>query len=349
MKNIICSDLHLGNLSDSYIEKNGLERSVNETMKQLDNILKYAIKNKRKSIFIAGDIFENQNPIAKYNELFNSWLKKTCKEKIEIIIIAGNHDQNNSGFSSISPIKKMNFSNVFIFDEDVMRYQAQNINYILVPHLTKNQMNIENVKDYEKESKKIIKERILLNIDKTKKNIIIAHLHAVGATIGTEQKRLRGGINLFPEIKEKEIDMIFSGHLHSYQKLKVGGIDFYYPGSITRNDFAETKEDKGFLIFDDENMDVEFVKLKTTEYKEVKINLVEKGFINLKEEKVKKIVEGKIVKIKIKIDEENKKRINLEEIVSIFSKFCFVAKTELEVIKKDKKTFNIKSFNTLDI
>ena len=111
------ADLHFGQLSDSFVEKNGLERSVNETVKQLNNILKYAIKNEIKIIFIAGDIFENQNPIARYNKMFNVWLKKTYKAKIEVIIIPGNHDGNNSGESAICPIKEANFPNVRVYEE----------------------------------------------------------------------------------------------------------------------------------------------------------------------------------------------------------------------------------------
>ena len=151
MKEIITSDWHLGQLSDSFIEENGQERSVNETVKQFDNILNYAVINKIKRIFIAGDIFENKNPIAKYNELFNVWLKYTNRLGIEVIINSGNHDANNSGSSATSPIKEMNFDNVKVFDEDVSSINEKKVNYILIPHLTKNQLKLENIKDYEKE------------------------------------------------------------------------------------------------------------------------------------------------------------------------------------------------------
>lgn len=349
MKNIVFADVHLGQLSDSYVEENGLERSVNETIKQLNNILKHAIKNEIKRMFITGDIFENQNPIARYNKMFNMWLKRAYKAKIEVIIIPGNHDGNNSGESAICPIKEANFPNVKVFEE-ITSEIINDINYIFVPHLTKNQMGIDNIKDFEKESKKIIKKRIVKNIIKGKKNIIMTHIHASGAVVGSEEKRLKGGINLFPAITSEDITVIYSGHLHKHQKLEVGGIPFYYPGSIIRNDFSETKEDKGFIVFDDKNPEeIEFVKLNTTEYKEIKLNLKKSGILNLNEEKVKKAVQGKVVKIVIDVNEDDKKGINLEEIMSVFGKYCFVAKKEVNVIKKDKKVAEIKSYDPLII
>lgn len=147
----------------------------------------------------------------------------------------------------------------------------------------------------------------------------------------------------------EDIDLIFSGHIHKHQKLKVSGIDFYYPGSFIRNDFAECKEEKGFLVFDEESMKVEFVEFKTTEYKVVKINLTEKGFINLNEEKVEKSVSGKVVKLIIDISEDKKQKINLDEILEMFGKYCYIARKEVNVIKKNKKSLDIKSFNPIEI
>lgn len=350
MKEIITADWHIGQTSDSFIEENGQERSINETEKQMYCILDYAIKNKIKKINILGDIFETQNPISKYNEIFNKFLKKCNSLGIEIILVAGNHCQNNSGgVSSISPVKKMNFENISVFDEKIESYTFGDINYITIPHLTKKQMGIENIKNYESGQKKYIKDEVLKNIKKDKKNIIFTHIHIKDGVIGSEQKRLRGGINIFPKISSGKIDFIFSGHLHSYQTIKMENINCFYPGSITRNDFSECKEDKGFIVFDNEKLSVDFVKLKTTDYKVVKINLIEKGNINLNEEKVKKSVNKKIVKIIIDISEDNKKRINLEDILNIFSKYCFVAKTEVNVIKKEIKISEIKSYNPIDV
>jgi exonuclease SbcD len=351
MKEIYLADIHIGQLSDSFVEENGQERSVNETIRQLYNILNYAIENKIKKINIAGDIFENQNPAAKYYELFNKWVKKVNKAGIQLIIVAGNHDQNNSGSSAIAPLRESNYPNIKVFDKGVDVYFDPNtcINYIIIPHLTKSQLGLENVKDYEKQSQKVLLKEIKKRVDKVSKNVIITHIHAAGAMIGAEQRKMKGGINFLPNLKNLGVDIIFSGHLHSHQKVKIGGVDLWYPGSIVRNDFAETKEDKGFLVFDTESFLVEFVKLDTTEYKEFKINLTKKGFISLNEEKVKKSVEEKVVKISIDVDEDNKKGMNLEDIISVFSKYCYVARTEINTIKNEKESQEIKSYNPLEI
>lgn len=336
MKLIMTADFHIGQLSDSYIEKNGMERSVNETFNQIDCIIDYAIKNKIKTIIIAGDIFEEKNPTAKYYYMFLERLKVLNMKEIETILISGNHDKSNSGISAISPVRNANFENILVYD-DIQVKIINNINYIFIPHVVRNQL---------KENEEIIEhitQMIFEYLDTERKNIVIGHLHYDGAVIGNEQYNLKGGINFFPEVNTRKIKKIFLGHIHKHQRIQKNNTEIIYTGSITRNDFGECEEDKGFLVYDDKTDEVDFVKLDTTKYKIIELNYP--GKLTVKPEKYNNC----ILKLKINVNEKDRKSLNIAEIESMFNEHNYIAKIEINTVKKAKKGIEINEYNPIEI
>jgi len=71
IKFIHIADLHLGIKKYGKLNpKTGLNTRVEEDLKQLDKVINYAIKNKYKYFFIAGDVFDKRNP-ERYNSTSN--------------------------------------------------------------------------------------------------------------------------------------------------------------------------------------------------------------------------------------------------------------------------------------
>lgn len=347
MKNIIISDIHIGQISDSFIEKNSLERSINETFSQLDNIIDLAIKNKTR-LFINGDVFEEKNPTALYYKMFIERLKKLDENKVETHIISGNHDKSMSGISAITPVSKMNFNYIFVYD-DIESKIIGDINYIFVPHITKGQIGLKDNEDVMEKIHNYIKDKLLECIDNKKTNIVMSHIHYKGAVTGAEDRNIKGGINFFPSVNTRKIKYVFLGHIHKYQIIEMNNTTIYYTGSIVRNDFSECDEKKVFLIFDDETLEVKTKKIDTTEYKVLLLDFEKEGFSFVPDQEKYKDCQDKIIKIKIRINEDERKKINLEDIEKFFSKFCFVAKKEIEVIKKDKEKIEFTSYNPVDL
>lgn len=338
-KIIITADFHIGNLNDSYIDTNGLESKVNETFKQIDYIINYAIKNKIKNIFILGDIFNGKRPFPLYYQMFIERLNVLEKNKITTTLVYGNHESSNSSEGALSPIGEIGYRYIKVIDK-VCRVElgdfSNDCRIVFVPHITKKMINVKSNVEYDEAIGFYIKKEVDKLINESKRNIIMGHLLYQGAISGSEDILLEGGINLFPEISKKNISKIFLGHIHKSQLLKYGNVDVVYCGSIIRCDFGERVEDKHFVVYDVDEDEYEFEKLDTVEYKQININLVDKDYVDLDEEKIKKSVSNKIVKLIINVSEENRKKININEIESVFSKYCFISKKEINIEKKER-------------
>jgi len=342
-KSIIFSDVHIGNISDSWIEENGKEFKVNETFKQLDFIIDYAIRNKIKKIFHLGDIYNSKRPAPMYEKMLIERLNKLEKNEIATRLILGNHTSSNSSESALAPISKIDYEYIKAIekiDTEDNNLATTGIVYLYIPHIVQRIVNEYNklgevAVDIDGYLKAKIKQ--CLTRYKNNKVIIMGHMQWKGVVVGSEETLLEGGINIFPEVDKKNILRIFLGHIHKYQMLKWGKIEIVYPGSIVRCNFSERNEDKGFIVYDEDTDDWDFIELDTVKYKQIKINLVDKDVVDLNEEKIKKVAKDKIIKLVIEVAEHNRKRLNFEEIETAFNVWGHVTKRKIDIIRSKKK------------
>lgn len=348
---IVIGDSHIGSVSDSYLESNGLERSVNEAFKQFDTVIDYAeerAKHNRVVILHTGDVFDDNHPSMAYIRMFIERLNRIEELGILTFLLVGNHDANNSGDSALSPILKIKYRNIKVINEMVSAIDGKDINFIFIPHLVKSQFKIKDKDDFKSFVEKYIKEKTSELINPEKKNIIVGHLQYQNAVTGSEERMLKGGINIFPDVDKKNISMILLGHIHKRQMLKYGKIPIYYTGSMKVEDFGERDDDKGFLVVNNE-LETQFHDLNTQKFKQIEIDLIKKETVNLDPEKIEKAVKGKIVKLIINMAEKNKNRININEIYEAFSKYCFVSKIERNIVRSEKEKVKTESYSPKQI
>ena len=347
---IVTADSHIGSISDSYIEKNGLERSVNEVFRQLDSIIDYAIQRKKtKDVVILhnGDLFDDNHPAMRYIRMLIERLNRLEENAIHIFLLVGNHDANNAGDSALSPIVKIKYKYIHVVS-NIESYQNNKLNFIFIPHLVKSQFAIKDRDDFKEFIENHIKEKTSELIRPECSNIICGHLQYKNALTGSEERMLKGGINFFPDIEKSKIKLVLLGHIHKRQILKYGKIPIFYSGGIKYEDFDERNDDKGFLTFDS-SLEVEFKDLEVQKFKQIEVDLVTKDTIDLDEVKVKKSVNGKIIKLIINMSEGNKNKININEIYEIFSKYCFVSKMERNIVKSNKKKIKVQTYSPKEI
>ena len=328
MKIIISADWHIGNTSDSWITKKGLPSKVEETFKQIDFLIDYAIKNKIKRIKLAGDLYHYNRPIPKYERMFIKRLNRLEEAGIAVDIFKGNHEENTINEDALSPLTQIKYKHIKIF-KDIVSTVEGGINWIYIPHISKTRFGEDATEEMVTD---LIKEAVKRFIKRNRRNIILGHFHAAGAITGTEQHMLRGGIN-FMDGKGIKINRMYLGHIHKHQNFKSHGIPCTYVGDLIKNDFGEEKEDKGFIVYDTEKDKHQFIKNDTRQYKTINIDLVKKNHIDLDSERIKKAVKGKIVKLKITVLDQNKDKLNITEIEDAFSEYSFVARKEIVTIE----------------
>jgi DNA repair exonuclease SbcCD nuclease subunit len=98
---IITADLH--------IDKNNRPE---DTLAILRQIMQYAVKNKVDFVYVLGDIYHRKRPYNSEKAIFEKFVKYLSSKNIEVIILAGNHDEDNDGVSAVEEFGILELPNV---------------------------------------------------------------------------------------------------------------------------------------------------------------------------------------------------------------------------------------------
>lgn len=267
MKVAFYSDLHIYNHHRLLINS---ETSFNI----LSYIKEFCIENGITKVFSLGDFFHTKAK-AYAPHVIQAWLKlkEFYKAGIEHTMIIGNHDMAN-------PNNTMN-SILFVFSDYckiVPDYSFLDIDNVRL-HL----MSYTNTmfKDFIYHDKK--------------KNILLGHLDIIGF-------QMTNGFEASEGYKISDFDQfytVFSGHYHKHQTKR----NIVYVGSPYQTSFGERDQKHGFVVFDTETLEWEFVEIDIApKYKVLEINklddltpdVVQNNFLKVK------LNSGDINKLKLK-------------------------------------------------
>ncbi len=218
MKFIHCSDLHIDSALEGFpTEKSKIRRE--EVLATFERLLSFAKQNQVQAVIIAGDMFDT----AKVSV-------KTIKRVIhaiencgaDVLCLTGNHDEENLLSSIENPPKNLkffgdNWTNFYYGDTVICGAKLTHGN-----------------QDFLYES---------LSLNASEKNVVVLH----GQIVGYNGKEQAENISL-PRLKDKNIDYLALGHIHSYSE---GVLDnrakYVYCGCLEGRGFDEVGE-KGFCL-----------------------------------------------------------------------------------------------------
>lgn len=100
MKLLIGSDVHVNE-----------NKRLQDTIIALAQVLGIAETVKPDALILLGDIFDRRRPTPKEMQVVNRWLMNVTQVTPKVILLEGNHDQDN-GISSLSYIKDLNVQGV---------------------------------------------------------------------------------------------------------------------------------------------------------------------------------------------------------------------------------------------
>lgn len=245
MKGLVLADTHLG------IRLEGFSR-FKETIRAMNQISKYAIKNKFDYVIHLGDVFDSNKPSAKELVYFIKWIKRLSDAGIRVRLLTGNHDvyyKSGEGNSILDVIKEIRFPKVRVMDffTSEVRFDERRTGFLYLPFVTPARCrlevtNIKSFEDVQDSLEQLIKQKLKLAY--LQKIYVLSHLDF-------EDKKL---LTPFREIKlrlpksllrSKKVQKIFQGHFHnksSIKKIKV-------VGSPLALSFAEANVHKGFYTF----------------------------------------------------------------------------------------------------
>lgn len=257
------SDLHIGKRVNGF-------SMLDDQRYILDEIIKIVKQEKTDAVFIAGDIYDKAIPPAEAVELLDDFLFKLSKSTKDIFIISGNHDSaERISFGGrlmerngvhISPVYKKGIKPVKLIDK------YGEINIYMLPFIKPVNVRLEldtEIVSYNDMMKKAIEN---MDIDKSKRNILLSHQFVTGAVRSESEDISVGGLDNIDSSVYDDFDYVALGHIHSSQS--IGRKEVRYCGTPLKYSFSECKHTKTVTIA--EAAEKGNVKIKEIELKPIR-------------------------------------------------------------------------------
>lgn len=249
--------MKLFHLSDLHLGKRIHERSLIEDQRYiLDRILELADAEKPDAVMIAGDIYDRSVPPEEAVSLLDDFLFRLSGIVNYILIISGNHDSaerlgfggrilNRSGIFISLEFNAENYERVLkpvVIDDDF-----GSVNFYLLPYITPAAVRAAkpdcDISGWNEMAEQVIAD---MNIDVSKRNILIAHQFVTGSETCESERVSIGGADNIDSYVFEPFDYTALGHLHGRQS--AGKKNIRYCGTPLKYSFSEEKHHKSVTV-----------------------------------------------------------------------------------------------------
>lgn len=251
MKLIHISDLHIG--------KRVNEFPMLEDQKYiLRQILAIADAQQADGIMIAGDIYDKPVPSAEAVQVFDWFLTELADRKKQVYAVSGNHDsaeriafgaQLMSGRGVfVSPVYRGDTAKFTMTDSygELCLYLLPFVKPAVVCHALQEMSDREETPMPESYHEAVKLAVARMNVDTTKRNILIAHQFVTGAGRCDSEEVSVGGLDNVDADVFDEFDYVALGHIHSPQSLKRETVR--YCGTPLKYSFSEAAQEKSVTV-----------------------------------------------------------------------------------------------------
>ena len=244
MKFIHLSDLHIG--------KKVNEFSMLEDQKYIfEKIISIIEQQKVDGVWIAGDIYDKSIPSREAVQVFDDFLTKIASKNIPVFVISGNHDaaERIAFGAELMKQSKVYFSPVFDgnVSEIILKDEYGEIAIYLLPFIkpatVRPYYSDVEINSYNDAVKTVIEH---ININKNRRNVLIAHQFVTGAEKSNSEDISVGGIDNVDADVFDNFDYVALGHIHKPQY--VGRETIRYCGTPLKYSFSEVNHKKSVSI-----------------------------------------------------------------------------------------------------
>ncbi len=259
MKLAVFSDVHGHNYKE-FDEKSYLTGStrLDNIVRTLEFIRDDCVRRGIKKVLFGGDMLHIRGKVDTivFNAIYDM-IKTFYANGIEIIGIAGNHDQkDNSDVPEHSLHAFNDLEGVTIYKDlgthMIWGQDEENVPVFCVPY----SKNAQRIKDW----------IASIDADKIGRNAIcLFHLGISGAFVGNGSYPMADAF-LPEDLRPDIFKYVVGGHFH--RKQKIGGYDnFMYTGAPIQHSFGDEGEEKGYLILDtSKRLDISFVPIPNPQF-----------------------------------------------------------------------------------
>ena len=247
MKILHTSDLHIGKRVKEF-------SMLDEQRFILNQILATAEAEQPDAIILAGDIYDKSVPSAEAVSLFDDFLVSLARLGKSIFIISGNHDspERISFASRIMQASKIYLSPVYdgTIRPVVLPDGESEVAFYLLPFIKPSVVlhyadEGTDIKTYDDAMRYVVSK---MDIDQSRRNILIAHQYVTGAERSESEDMVIGGLDNVDASVFAPFDYVALGHLHRPQYC--GRETIRYSGSPLKYSFSEVFDKKSVTIIE---------------------------------------------------------------------------------------------------
>ena len=258
MKLIHLGDLHLGKSLGEY----DLAEDQRYILNQILDIIK---RESADAVLIAGDVYDKAVPSESATRLLNEFFCELAELGVKTFVISGNHDsaERLAFGSQLMMESQVIFSPVY--DGEPVKYCMKDeygevwihLLPFLKPAVVRHVFPEEEITSYQDAVSCAVKH---MQIDPTKRNVLLAHQFVTGAARCDSEEVSVGGVDQIAAETFQEFDYTALGHIHSPQNFKNGKMR--YCGTPLKYSFSECGQKKSVTV-------VELKEKGTTEIREI--------------------------------------------------------------------------------
>ncbi len=244
MKLIHLSDLHIGKRVNEFSMLEDQEYILTKIINIIDD-------EKPDAVVIAGDVYDKSVPSAEAVQLFDDFLCRLAKRKLQVFVISGNHDSaERMAFGGrLMDISGVHMSPVYNGKVEVISLDDEfgKVNFFMLPFVKP--ANVRRFfEDAEIESYtdaiRVAVENMNVNADE--RNVIVTHQFVTGAEKCESEEISVGGSDNVDASVFDAFDYVALGHIHGPQN--IGSDRIRYCGTPLKYSFSEAKHKKSVTI-----------------------------------------------------------------------------------------------------
>lgn len=225
MKLIHCADIHLDSRMSANLSKEKARERKAELLATFRRMVEYAEKEGIRAIVIAGDLFDTSRVSATARNLVRDTI--VTHPGIDFYYLQGNHDEG----SFLAGLEEKP-ANLFLFGDSWVSYPADEAGNVVITGVELNADNAGSICN-------------TLVLDPGKINIVVLH-----GQESEHKARDKAQLIHLAGLRNKGIDYLALGHIHSYHAEKLDGRGCYcYPGCLEGRGFDECGE-HGFVVLE---------------------------------------------------------------------------------------------------
>jgi exonuclease SbcD len=256
MKIGIIGDIHIGGgySLGKTDPKTQLNSRLLDFSNTFDSIIDEFESNGVTLVVITGDIYETRHPTSPQLNAFSKCIRRANSKGIEIIMIAGNHDQQSPiATTTIDIFDYLDIPNVSIFT-NIGKYTSKDksVDIILMPYRNRRMLGVTTNAEAVSKLRDSLKS---IQYTPNRKKLLVGHFMVGKAVSGRDGESFSMSEIILPWDLFKGVDTVVMGHVHQHEILRKSDNHIVcYIGSMEKISFGERAHKKVSAIIDTDDI-----------------------------------------------------------------------------------------------